>query len=1169
MSDTPKIPIEFTFEDKGFKELSQQMEKLYNDAKKFSDILKTSGDSSDTARKGIKNTVSEMSKLNKKMTDYRSQANGMSDSILKMELRMKQYRAAARLAIDPKEAQRYNSEIVKLRKNITKAKNTTGSWGKALGSFQFKFNALGNIAANVASSITNGITRAIRGAIDTTIEFEKTFAEVLTLLNQAQKADFKNVLKQNSVDIMKKYGLTVQDTNKAMFDAISAGVKLSNVYEVMDAAARLAVGGVTDLNSATKGIASVINAFSLDMEEAENVASAFFQAQRFGITYIDDMVASMGRANTIASLTGASYKDMLSAFTAITKSGLNTEESITGLRNIFKELVSPSKESADALARFGVAVGADAVKSRGFIGVLDDLNEVFKKNAEAIPQIFGNIRGLTGVMGILGERYDEFKFILEQVNDAMASNEALTQAVNEQMGTTAKQLDLLKSSWDSFVIALTEGGSEQGSFFKETIKSLTTLLNLATPKFYEDYREAIEEANLAVDSHIKQIKKEANEKSLLFDDIEKSEKIYSDGLIRETKKRIRATSDAVKRNEELYKKDLKQLSETRDRMAEIEDISVGGDYTDELAKEYVGLRNALPLLEERVDAEKISLTKMKAIYEGLLSFLQKHLENERDIQDEQTTLSEQERKQQLASLKTEKEIALERVKIANDGFTERKKLSETALKYDLLILEKTNKTDEEKAKERELLRLKHKNAMLEIERSSRNEQINLQAEYDELSIENTMAGYEKEVALAKARYKKELELIENSNKDKDVKNKEQESAALEHQIKLTDIEYKYVKKRADLEKDLQISRINLEGSGRKQKIEILEEELDAEYKKLTASYEAGEIALSEYLTRLEILWNNFYAKINALEYENLGDLFNIDPKIQKNFNQALDTLNEFTDAWVAAADERVAAIQREIDKSDERFRKLESDRDHEWERQKEGYANNYNLKQRELEDERKRQEELRNEERKALRAKRKAATAQLILDRAVAASQLTVAIANLYKDLTSSFGAVGVAIATALSAVMIGAFAATTVQAAKAVNSSTEQGFAEGVIDLNGNGTEKSDSIPARLSKRESVMKAEVTKNNKGTLSFMQDNPTHPMFKMLESEGVNNVFNRLSDGMGEGWGVIHDVDSGKWDELLYEEMKNHNKEIRERPYSFRESGKIITVKGNQIIISNG
>jgi hypothetical protein len=71
------------------------------------------------------------------------------------------------------------------------------------------------------------------------------------------------------------------------------------------------------------------------------------------------------------------------------------------------------------------------------------------------------------------------------------------------------------------------------------------------------------------------------------------------------------------------------------------------------------------------------------------------------------------------------------------------------------------------------------------------------------------------------------------------------------------------------------------------------------------------------------------------------------------------------------------------------------------------------------------------------------------------------------------------------------------------------QGFADGVIDLKGAGTTKSDSIPARLSRGESVITAEATASSRNLLEAIQDRKIDDsiLSKMAKGGGAQvNVF---------------------------------------------------------------
>lgn len=122
---------------------------------------------------------------------------------------------------------------------------------------------------------------------------------------------------------------------------------------------------------------------------------------------------------------------------------------------------------------------------------------------------------------------------------------------------------------------------------------------------------------------------------------------------------------------------------------------------------------------------------------------------------------------------------------------------------------------------------------------------------------------------------------------------------------------------------------------------------------------------------------------------------------------------------------RVAAAEAEVDASDQRVDQLEDELDQEIRLAELGFANNVDLKRKQLEEEKKKNAQAREEAEKAKRA-------QLLTDTAIQASSLITSIANLFKSLSGlPFGA-GIPIAIALSAAMLGFFVKSKIDAFKA-----------------------------------------------------------------------------------------------------------------------------------------
>lgn len=134
---------------------------------------------------------------------------------------------------------------------------------------------------------------------------------------------------------------------------------------------------------------------------------------------------------------------------------------------------------------------------------------------------------------------------------------------------------------------------------------------------------------------------------------------------------------------------------------------------------------------------------------------------------------------------------------------------------------------------------------------------------------------------------------------------------------------------------------------------------------------------------------------------------------------------------------------------------------------------------------------------------------QLQLNALLQASGAAIAAVQAIQTVTNA-GATGdpygapVRIAAAVAALAAGfAFVTNLMQATRA-------GFKDGVIGLDGAGTETSDSIPARLSKGESVMTAAETKKYRPFLEAMRDGTFHNMIAHTASPVVMNATNDYS-----------------------------------------------------------
>ena len=201
------------------------------------------------------------------------------------------------------------------------------------------------------------------------------------------------------------------------------------------------------------------------------------------------------------------------------------------------------------------------------------------------------------------------------------------------------------------------------------------------------------------------------------------------------------------------------------------------------------------------------------------------------------------------------------------------------------------------------------------------------------------------------------------------------------------------------------------------------------------------------------------AKDGADKGTGLFGLLGMDAETQKDIQAVQGALEQVTAEVSKAVAARIAILQEEIDARTGRVESLQTDLSNEIELNKIGKASNIAGLQEQLAAEK-------SALAKAEQQKKEAAEAQFAIDTALQASNLVTAISGLYSSLSGLPFGIGVALATALSAVLIGTFIASKAQAASAA------GFREGGYTGDGDAT----AIAGPVHKGEYVFDAESTK---------------------------------------------------------------------------------------------
>ena len=473
-------------------ELTQEIARLTAEQKKYTKILKDSNGANKKAAEEL-NKVKVQLKTNRTELNALNKVQSVNNNSLGA-LRVKNSQLQKSLEKVNTSTKKGQANFRRLSKEIGVNQRQINKLDTATKRFQ---GNVGNYAGGITQSLKGiaagylGIYAAIRLVTSTfnkMKEFEKTFTNVLTLLNEADKTQWGGLLRKQSAQLIKEFGFEIADTNKALFDAISAGVHVSEVYKFLRENAILAKGGVTTLGEATDGATSIMNAYGIEVENTNKITSAFFTAQKFGKTTVGELTKEIGVVAPIAKTAGVSFQELLSTYAELTKQGIKTTDATTAIKATILALIKPSEQAKKTFADLNIEVGLNAIRNQGLFTVLQKVSEAAEIDADALTQLIPNIRALTGVAALGTEAIADYDLILKEVNEDYGEGSSLSIAYDEQVSTLSDTIDLAGGAWTNFIISLEDGDGVISEFLKGAITGFTDFFNamaLANTSFEE------------------------------------------------------------------------------------------------------------------------------------------------------------------------------------------------------------------------------------------------------------------------------------------------------------------------------------------------------------------------------------------------------------------------------------------------------------------------------------------------------------------------------------------------------------------------------------------------------------------------------------------------------------------------------------------------------------
>lgn len=297
----------------------------------------------------------------------------------------------------------------------------------------------GTIGKAMAVGIGGAVAVAAGGLAAATklaIGFDRAMRNVNSIA-KLNEQDF-GALNKRVLDLAKSAGVGPSTLAAGLYDVVSSGFAADDAMKILTAGARAAKAGLTDTATATGAVTAVLNAYHLTAAQAGKVSDALFQTVNVGVINFEQLASNIGDVLPFASSLGINIQNVGAAIATMTKEGISGAETVTRIKAVMSQFLSPSKDLAKAIKAQGFESGEAMIKAKGFQGALDILSRATHGSKTEMAKLFPDIRALGGALALTGANADTAHKDLE----ALARSQGATaSAAKEQAKSISQQWD--------------------------------------------------------------------------------------------------------------------------------------------------------------------------------------------------------------------------------------------------------------------------------------------------------------------------------------------------------------------------------------------------------------------------------------------------------------------------------------------------------------------------------------------------------------------------------------------------------------------------------------------------------------------------------------------------------------------------------------------------------
>lgn len=340
-------------------------------------------------------------------------------------------------------------------------------------------------------------------------EFEKSLAKISTQIDDTT-GDIDR-LANSAKNFAAQFGTAQVEQTNAYYEIISAGIEdTAKATEILNTANKLAIGGMTSLGVSVDGLTNIMNSYAGKVESADAVSDALFIGMKAGKATMEELSSGLGKVTPLAATLNVSFDELVAVIATLSKQGIQTSESITGVRAILSAVAKPASEAAKLAGQLGLEFNAASLQAKGFAGFIQDVISKTDGSTTALSTLFGRVEALVPVLSLAGTGGQDFNNILGQMGGKAGATQEAFEEMAASPGFKVNQLMAAISN-----AAITLGAKLSDVLTPAIVKATQAFNNL----FLTQEQSPLEKQIALISSLEKKLASELDKKNIPFGDI--------------------------------------------------------------------------------------------------------------------------------------------------------------------------------------------------------------------------------------------------------------------------------------------------------------------------------------------------------------------------------------------------------------------------------------------------------------------------------------------------------------------------------------------------------------------------------------------------------------------------------------------------------------------------